>query len=244
MTSKKSFFFLSFIFITVAPFIAHAKVDFANKGKAIALEIATNPGGFFYDLHQLSESVIPTRTGRRLSIGTQIIPAILPFTMANISGRLNLISEHASSSIPQVEVFGGISKLMALNYVDTEETEGAVNGKHYGVSLVYSAHPKARIQVGYQISELTGKVTFKKKPIDIFGTSLSQITVGIRESFILMGAELLRGERRYFFTQMGLGLDSSKIIARIMYAGRVFDWGFTVMPESPLVIYPNFALRF
>ncbi|MBI4738600.1 hypothetical protein HY772_03415 [Candidatus Woesearchaeota archaeon] len=224
------------------PQAAQAKVDFESKAISIGLEIATNPGGFLYDLHQMGESVVPTRTGRRFTIGAQVLPALLPFTNGNVHGRFNLISEHGS--FPQVELFGGVSKFMALDYVDTESVEGAVTGNHYGVSTMWSAHPKARIQLAYEISTLAGKVTFKKKPIEIYGTKLSEIKVNIKESFVLVGAEVLRTNRKYLFTQMGFGMESSRILARIVFVGRAFDWGFTVYPESPLVIYPTMGFRF
>ncbi len=220
---------------------AQAKVDFASKGKSLALEIATNPAGFLYDLHQMSESAAPTRVGRRLSFDFQMIPTLLPFTIANIGGRLNLLSEHPG--LPQIEVFGGISRLMALSYLDTTEVEGSINGNHYGASVVWSAHSKARVQLGYEVSTLKGKVEFKKEPVDVFGTKLTEITVGAQERFVLVGAELLRGNRRYLFTQMGYGLQTSKIFSRVLFVGRVFQWGFTVFPESALVIYPNWGFR-
>lgn len=236
---KVAFLFAALVAVSVSP--SQAAVDFAAKGKALALEIATNPGGFLYDLHQLSESVAPTRVGRRFSLDFNMIPAILPFTIGNLNGRLNLLSEHPG--IPQVEVFGGISQMMALSYLDTEEAEGKIAGKHYGASIVWSAHSKARVQVGYEVSTLDVNVTKKKEPLDVFGTKISEIKVGIEEKYALVGAELLRGNRRYLFTQMAYGLNTSRIIARVYFQGRVFFWGFTVFPESALVIYPNWGFR-
>ncbi|MBI2069410.1 MAG: hypothetical protein HYT79_02310 [Elusimicrobia bacterium] len=221
----------------------HAKLDFEGKGKAIALEIATNPGGFLYDLHQLTESVQPTRMGRRLTVSSQLLPTLLPFTMGNLSGRFTLVHEHIGVS-PQIELFGGYSQLLALTQVDSDDIDGKISGNHYGLSTVWSVHPKARVQVAYETSSLIGKATFKKKPLDVYGTKLTDIKITIKESFVLMGAELLRGERKYLFTQMGFGLESTKLMARVVFSGTTFDWGLTVYPEGALVIYPTFGFKF
>ncbi|MBI4064391.1 MAG: hypothetical protein HY401_08850 [Elusimicrobia bacterium] len=221
---------------------AEAKLDFASKGKSIALEVATNPGGFLYDLHQLSESVVPTRIGRRFTIGAQIMPGLLPFTFGNINGRYNLASEHGEW--PQIELFGGYSRVMALDHVNSDHVEGSIQGHHYGISTAWSAHSKARVMVGFERSTLTGKATFKKKPLKLYGTTLNSLKVNIEEDFVLVGAELLRTNRKYLVTQMGLGLESSKILARIVFVGNAFDWGLAVYPEGPLVVYPTFSFRF
>jgi len=213
-----------------------------GKLTSIATEIATNPGGFLFDIYQMTESVPPTRVDRRFSIATGFMPALLPFTFANASARFSLTQEHPG--IPQIEIFGGYSKLLALAYVNSDSTEGSVYGKHYGISVVQSIHPKARLQVALEHSGLTGKVNFKKKPLQLYGTSLTSIKVDLAEDFLLVGAEILRGERRYMFTQLGYGLQSSKIFARILWVGKHWDTGLTIYPESALVIYPTLSLRF
>ncbi|MFC1522800.1 hypothetical protein ACFL6Y_10365 [Elusimicrobiota bacterium] len=231
------------MFVLLLPHSSHAEFDVVNKLKSVATEIATNPGGFLYDLHQMTESLAPTRTGRRLTINSQLMPSLFPFTFANVSGRFNVFNEHGGG-IPQMEVFGGYSKMVALEFVDTDSTEGTVQGYHAGISIVDSIHPKARVQFGYQRSLLSGKATFKKKPIDVYGTSLSSIKVNIQEDFFIAGAEILRGNRKYMFTQMGFGLESSKIFARIVWVGRVWDWGLAVYPEGSLVVYPTLGFKF
>ncbi|MEK6543960.1 MAG: hypothetical protein AABZ44_05945 [Elusimicrobiota bacterium] len=232
-------FFLSCAWI---PAQLSAGVDFRGKAISVGTEIITNPGGFFYDIHQMAESVVPTRVGKHGVITTQIFPTLLPFTMANIAGRYNLLSEHPG--IPQVEIFGGYSKVMALDFVDSDSTEGAIVGHHYGLSMLQSIHPLARVQFAYEVSTLDFSIKFKKDPIDFYGTSLSEVKVAIQESFVFTGCELYRGEGKYLFTQMGFGLESSKILARVMFTGPRWETGFTVYPEGPLVIYPSVGLRF
>lgn len=240
--SSQFVFVLAFSFLSPLNTIQAGSLDLKSKAITIATEIATNPAGFFYDIHQMGESVVPARVGKRGAITSQIFTTLLPFTMANINGRFNLWAEHPG--IPQIEIFGGYSQMLALNFVDTESTEGEIAGSHYGVSLVQSIHPRARVQLAYEVSSLVGEVKFKKKPIEVYGTSLSNIKLTLEESFILTGVEVARGNRKYLFTQMGFGLDSSRILARVIFSGPRWETGFTVYPEGPLVIYPTVGLRF
>lgn len=232
-----------------------ADLNWTTKGAAIGLEIATNPGGFLYDIHQLNETVVPTRPGRRATFSVQMLPTFLPFTMAGFSGRFNITKEHGGW--PQIEVFGGMDRMLALDYLSGRKVLGLINGadiednsvtglikgRHYGISTAWSAHPKARVQLAYEISALEVGANFSE-PFAIAGSSISSIAVNIEEQFILVGAELFRGDRHYLFTQMGYGLQSSKIMARIVFSGRAWDWGFTVFPEGALVIYPTLGFKF
>lgn len=190
----------------------------------------------------MTESVVPTRPGRRWTVGSYVFSSLFPFTFGSVHGRFNLLNEHPG--IPQIEIFGGYSKLIGLEFAASDSTEGSITGRHYGISVIQSIHPKARLQLGYEVSTLGVEVKFKQKPLKLYGTTLNSIKGTVQENFMLVGAELLRGDRKYLFTQMGYGLDSSRIMARVVFVGHVWDFGLTVYPESALVIYPTLGFRF
>ncbi|MEK7474974.1 MAG: hypothetical protein AAB152_04985 [Candidatus Coatesbacteria bacterium] len=239
------------VWASAAP--ASIKNELIRIGEAVLTKIALDPADFLFDIHLNAEDRTPLPIDKDGQVGMNVFPALIPFTEVNLSGKAKLHREHAGW--PQIDInFGGwnsIAGMVASGMV--EDFKGGLYGYHGGISAAVSADPRLRLFGGYEFSQMRVDVTVNFKDSSTStGTgfdlqnSLSHLNVGKTEHFLFAGAEVLRSARKRLVAEVGYGVVSNKLMARLTWSSKNFDSGFVFFPESAWVLWPvwNFQVRF
>lgn len=232
---------------------ASIRGELIRIGSNLATAVALDPADFLFDIHLNAEDRTPLPIDRNWQVGTNLFPALLPFTELNLSAKGKLHREHAGW--PQIDVSVGgwdsIAGSVASSMVD--DFSGGLFGYHAGISAAVTLDPRLRVFGGYEFSQMRVNVSvdFKDNVTDS-GTgfdvqnSFSKLNTGKTEHFLFAGGEVLRSARKRLVAEVGYGVVSNKLIARITWASKNFDTGFAFYPEGAWVLWPlwNFQVRF
>lgn len=232
---------------------AAARADLAGEFKRIGLDIgtqiATDPADFLFDTHLNSEDRTPLPVDKSWQLGTNIFPALLPFGRLGLDGKTRLHREHGDW--PQIQIGWGYWNFLPAGIASTTEFDISLSGWHLGVQAAVSVDPRLRLFLGYEFSQMRVDADIKFDTAGKTGTDLnvmnafSSLHTGKTEHFLFMGGELLRSPTKRLVAELGYGLVSSKLIARITWASKYFDNGISFYPEGAFAFWPfwNFQVR-
>jgi len=225
---------------------AGGALTFTDRAIGIGTSIVSDPASFLYDLHQNMEDLTPSGVGRRLEFGTTLFPSFMPMAMLNGNAKVQALREHGG--IPQVDILGGGWTSLITKFVPDITVDWW--GWNLGVLVTGTIDPRMRIFGGYEFSQMRASWDLKGKikasssvssGLDM--TSLNTGDIGKTEHILTIGSEVLRGQDKLLVAQIGFGVTTQRLAARLTWKGNVFDSGITFYPEGSWVIWPFEAYR-
>jgi len=214
-----------------------------DRAIGIGTGIISDPASFLYDLHQNMEDVTPSGVGRRLEFGTTLFPSFMPLAMLNGNAKYQVLREHGG--IPQVDILGGGWTSLITKFVPDVKVDWW--GWNLGFLVSGTVDPRMRLFGGYEYSQmraswdLKGKIKASSGLLDM--SSLNTGDIGKAEHILTIGSEVLRGQDKLLVAQLGFGVTTQRLSARLTWKGNVFDSGITFYPEGSWVIWPFEAYR-
>lgn len=225
---------------------AAGALTMTDRAIGIGTSIVTDPASFLYDLHQTMEDVTPTAVGRRLEFGTTLFPSFMPMAMLNGNAKLQVLREHGG--IPQVDILGGGWTSLITKFIPDIELDWW--GWNFGFLVTGTIDPRMRLFGGYEISQMRASWDLKGKieanSSGLSGLDMSSLNtgdVGKTEHILTVGSEVLRGQDKLLVAQLGFGVTTQRLAARLTWKGNVFDSGIVFYPEGSWVIWPFEAYR-
>lgn len=224
--------------------------EFKRIGLDIATQIATDPADFLFDTHLSSEDRTPLPVDKSWQLGMNIFPALLPFGRLGIDGKTRVKREHGGW--PQLQLGWGYWNFIPSSALPADDFSAVLHGWHAGLQAAVSVDPRLRLFAGYEITQMRVDVDLNLDTAGQTGTELnlsnsfSSLHTGKTEHFLFMGGEMLRSPTKRLIAELGYGIVSSKLIARITWASKYFDNGLSFYPEGAFAFWPfwNFQVRF
>jgi len=227
--------------LTLIPASSNAQVDIVGMG----LSFIKNPSDLFFNLHLNTEDVSPNLSKRRFAFRINMTPALLPATMGSIAMKLRLTNN--SGYVPQLDFSWGYGKMLALAMMSSEDAQPENKQYYYALTVTHRMNDRTRIYWGYKTSEFSILLKFKD-PVKITeGSELSQLNFIAKDNFIFTGIEqktdnyVYKGKEQVVIAQMGYGLESKKIIARLGVMSPHVEFGLDIFPESIFIFHPYWA---
>jgi hypothetical protein len=224
---------------------AGSALTMMDRAIGIGTGIVSDPAGFLYDLHQNMEDVTPSGVGRHVEFGTCLFPSFMPMAMLNGNAKVQVLREHGG--IPQLDLLGGGWTSLITKFVPDITVDWW--GWNLGFLVSATVDPRMRLFGGYEYSQmraswdLKGKIKADSKSGALDMTSLNTGDVGKTEHILTIGSEVLRGQDKLLVAQLGFGLTTQRLSARLTWKGNVFDSGITFYPEGSWVLWPFEAYR-
>lgn len=208
-----------------------------------ALNFVENPSDIFFSLEQSMEDFSPLNK-KWFGIRTSIFPTLFPFTLGNLSikGRFN----NETPTIPQIGIFGGYGKILALEIIKPESKDSEQSVKpesinyYYGITLS-KTFEKATMFVGAKYSQSLLSVKLSSPVVLVADVKLSEINFKVEDTFYFGGISIKTSEKRTVIAQMSYGPKYKKIVARLGVEGPHTEFGIDIFPEGLIVLYPYWA---
>ena len=223
------------------------RADMTSRAISIGTGIATDPASFLYDLHQNMEDMSPSPVGRRVDVGTVLFPSFLPLAMINGNGKIQVLREHGG--IPQFDLLGGGWTSLVTKFIPDVKVDWW--GWNLGFLVTGTVDPRMRLFFGYEMSQLkagwdlTGPNEIKdsSSSTGLKASSLNKGDIGKTEHILVLGSEVLRARDNFLVAQLGFGLTTQRLSAKLTWRGNIFDSGITFYPEGSWIIWPFEAWR-
>ncbi len=237
----------------IRPASAGVADEFQRMGLEIGTQILTDPADFLFDIYLNNEDRSPLPIDKSWQLGTNIFPTLLPFGAVGLDGKTRLHREHGGW--PQWQIGWGGWYFVPSSAIPADSASASLLGWHLSTQVAISADPRFRIFGGYEITQMRMNVELdfsSDDPADAatgtelnFQNSFSSLHTGKTEHFLFMGAEALRSPTKRLIAEVGYGIVSSKLIARITWASKYFDNGISFYPEGAFSFWPfwNFQVR-
>ena len=216
-----------------------------DRGIGIGTGIISDPAAFLFDLHQVMEDVTPSGVGRRVEFGTCLFPSFMPLAMLIGNAKVQVLREHGG--IPQVDILGGGWTSLITKFIPDITVDWW--GWNAGILVTGTVDPRMRLFGGYEYStmkagwDLKGQIKPSTGASALDMSTLNTGNVGKVEHILTIGSEVLRGQDKFLVAQLGLGLTTQRLSARLTWKGNIFDSGITFYPEGSWVLWPFEAYR-
>lgn len=258
MILKKIILVLSVLFLTYQIILAEGEdtenpsntfldTSFGKSVFNLGKSIGANPGAFVYDFHFDTQDIAPVPKEKTFCIQTNLLPALLPFTMANISPKIKVLSESEDEWYPQIDVVGGYWSLAVVPILENmkvmpSESKISVYGYNCGTVLTKSVDSKTRLFFGANYSVFNFMVNISSGSEVIFEREFYA-----KDGFVYGGLEFeSKPGKKLIIVQTEYGLMTKKIVSKIILSYGVMDIGLSIFPDGILAFHPiwNMHLRF
>jgi hypothetical protein len=236
-----------FLLTCFAPSPASAD-DFADSALGrelidLGLKFLDDPGDFFFNLHTNNEDVSPLPKDRHGAVRFNLFPTTLPFTWANLNGKVKLKND--SGGWPQIDLSAGYGNILALAALkssgeDGREIKPSFTDYTLGLTASKSMNDKTRLFGGVKYASVNMDVTFST-PVALGSFSMSSLHFKVADTSLFAGLSQQTGDETYTVAQIGYGLKYNKITSRIMLCKPHFEMGLDIFPEGLLVLHPFMA---
>ena len=215
----------------------------------MVLDLLENPGDFLFNLHSDNCDFTPVLKNRHGTIRTNFYPTTFPATWLNLSVKVKILSDGGFLPwVPQVDLVGEYGKMIAIDMAassgDVESSSDSVKPGlgdiGYGILITKSVTEKTRIYGGLRFSDAALNVKFGEA-MDLGGTTLSEINVGVKDTLIVTGIENQIGEKKYVVAHFSYSPNQKKIVSRIGWYSKHLELGFNIYPEGFMVMHPFMA---
>ena len=246
---KKSLFAIALFILILYSSTSSVCFSIGASEAQMVLDLLENPGDFLFNLHSDNCDFTPVLKNRHGTIRTNFYPTTFPATWLNLSVKVKILSDGGFAPyVPQVDLVGEYGKMIAIDMAassgDVESSSDSVKPGlgdiGYGILITKSVTEKTRIYGGLRFSDAALNVKFGEA-MDLGGTTLSEINVGVKDTLIVTGIENQIGEKKYVVAHFSYSSNQKKIVSRIGWYSKHLELGFNIYPEGFMVMHPFMA---